>query len=143
MNHGMNPHLMTAWPIKSLYVARTSTLPEHFFSSKIPLPHLMLLLPSLLLPYTHTLSYSPFPFFFFLFFFWSTPFPLFPWSSFFFFTLSNRHVKVRLLYDFGLLYIYIYIYMCVCNICLAISSLLVFLVHTFSLGKRHVKVRPT
>ena len=81
------------------------------------------------------------PFLFLHLFFWSTPFPLFPWSSFFFFTSSNRRVKVRLLYDFCLLYIYIYIH--ICNICLAISSLLVFLVHTFSLGKRRVKVRPT
>ena len=112
MNHGMNPHLMTAWPIKSLYVARTSTLPEHFLSSKIPLPHLMLLLPSLLLPYTHTYICLTLPSLSFSssFFFWSTPFPLFPWSSFFFFTSSNRCVKVRLLYDFCLIYIYIYIY---------------------------------
>ena len=31
MNHGMGPHLMTAWSIKSSYIARTSTLPAHFF----------------------------------------------------------------------------------------------------------------
>ena len=41
------------------------------------------------------------------------------------------------------LYICVCVCVCVCNICLAISSLLLFLVHTFSLGKRHVKVRPT
>ena len=43
--------------------------------------------------HTHTyLSYSPFPFF--------HTFSFVPWSSFFFFTSSNRHVKVGLLYNF-------------------------------------------
>ena len=77
LNHSIGPHLMTTWPIKSLYVARASTLPVHFFSSYSS-SYLMLLLPSLLLSYTYTyICLTLSSFFFFFFFFLSTPFPSF------------------------------------------------------------------
>ena len=127
MNHGMGPHLMTAWSIKSSYVARTSTLPAHFFfflkslfliscccyhHCYCPIHIHCLTLPSL--------SFSS------SFFFGPRLFLCFLGLHF-----SSLLKVIGVSKSDSIMTFVLYVY-----ICQAISSLLLFLVHTFSLGKR-------
>ena len=131
MNHGMGPHLMTAWSIKSSYVARTSTLPAHFF----------FFLKSLFLISCCCCHHCYCPIHIHIFISLSLPFLFLPFFFFFFgpclflcflglhFSSLLKVIGVSKSDSFMTFVLYIYI-------CQAISSLLLFLVHTFSLGKR-------